>query len=71
MERIGDPLRIGPAALGKIDTPAARNTRQISDPLRREGTRNTMRHSERTQQRLVPLASLRSARVPGEFRPSF
>ncbi len=32
--------------------------------LRRERAPNTMRYGERTQQRLVPLASLRSARVP-------
>jgi hypothetical protein len=39
--------------------------------LCRERDPNTMRYRERTPQRLVPLASLWSARVPGGFRPSF
>jgi hypothetical protein len=49
-------------------------TRSIWDQTpaaQRNGHPNTMRYAEPTQQRPVPLASLRSARVLGGFRPSF
>jgi hypothetical protein len=47
---------------GKVDRRDARNTQQISDPRPRERDPNTMRRGGRTKLRLVPLASLRSAR---------
>jgi hypothetical protein len=50
----------GPKGPGKNRPPAVRNTRQISDPPRREMDPNTMRRGERAKQRLVPLASLPS-----------
>jgi hypothetical protein len=65
-----DPL-LGTQAPAKIEPRLSETRGQISDPPRRERDPNTLRGEERTQQRLVPLASLRSARVLGGFRPSF
>jgi hypothetical protein len=68
------PVQMGPAVSAK-STPACqkhatnfwRRAARRRDPL----DRSPLRYGERTQEHLVPHASLRSARVPARFTPHF